>query len=195
MKILIKNSLYIMFLISISSFIILKHPSKKPNLIVLNNFQDSTKNLWLEIKKMKLLNLIYTIDTVNNIYDIERKISQRHGDMFMFSAKEALNTSKQIVFYKSRYSPIIFETAVEVDKLPTRKYWDIHTKIINSKLTIVAHYKGSYQNINIAYSAIENWLIKKKTKPNGLPFEVNLNDKQFLTNKDEVVVDVYQPLS
>jgi effector-binding domain-containing protein len=159
-----------------------------------NTFHDTSYKIWIEKKQVKPMNVIYTIDTVNNKADKERIISQRRGDIFVFAAKEKLNTGVIMLQYNPAVYPYVFETTVEVDKLPSILYWDIRRKVIYSKTAVVAHFKGNTTHLNMAYAAIEKWLLENKAVANGLPYEINLNDPNFITDKDSLLVDVYQPI-
>jgi effector-binding domain-containing protein len=159
-----------------------------------NNFQDTSYTIWLEKKQVKPMNVIYTIDTTNKKADIDRIISQRRGDIFVFAAKEKLNTGLLMVQYNINAYPYVFETSVEVDKLPSALYCDINRKIIYSKTAVVAHFKGNTKNLNMAYAAVAKWLLENKAIANGLPYEINLNDPNMITDANNLLVDVYQPI-
>jgi effector-binding domain-containing protein len=157
-------------------------------------FQDTTYKIWLEKKQVKPMHVIYTIDTTNNKADIERICSQKRGDLFVFAAKQKLNTGVIMMQYHYTNSSYIFETSVEVDRLPSLLYWDIKRKIIYSKIAVVAHFKGNTIHLKMAYAAIEKWLVQNNAVANGMPYEINLNDPNFITNVNSLLVDVYQPI-
>jgi effector-binding domain-containing protein len=155
---------------------------------------DSVNGTTLEKIQNSELIFLSIRDTAYGQTDFERKSAKNKGDLFMFTGQNNIKTGKLLVFYQSKKLPMIFETAVEVEKLPAGSSKKIQSKVITPGEMIVAHYKGSYSNIATAYGAINKWLKENNKEAKDLAYEIYRSDPFTLTNDNQLMMDIYQPI-
>jgi effector-binding domain-containing protein len=94
--------------------------------------------------------------------------------------------------YYSVQPVFIVDVAVEVDKFPTRTQGRIKINKIDGGKAVIAHYKGPYGQIGMAYAAIVSWLKEGNKIADGRPFEVYLDDPATVQDPSELRTDIYQ---
>ncbi len=124
--------------------------------------------------------------------DISRLLSKDYGELFSFIYQNGLKPGKTMAFYYSSQLPFIMEAAVEVDKLPAQTTGRIKINKLNGGYAVIAHYKGPYDRVSIAYTAIGNWLKQQNKSAAGAPFEVYLDDPSTVKDPFDLRTDVYQ---
>ena len=118
--------------------------------------------------------------------------SKDYGELFTYINKNGLRPGKLMAQYYSYRPSFILDVAVEVDKFPTRTTGRIRINKTKDGNAVIAHYKGPYEQIGIAYAAIDSWLKEKNKKTDGRPFEVYLNDPMTVQDSSELRTDIYQ---
>lgn len=138
--------------------------------------------------------VILTIrDTAASQKNLSGVFSKDYRELFTYIHQNGLRPGKIMARYYSYQPSFILDVAVEVDKLPTMTKGRIKIDMANGGNAIIAHYKGPYDQIGMAYVAIENWLKERNKIADGRPFEVYLNDPAMVQDPTELLTDVYQP--
>lgn len=151
-----------------------------------------TPKLILEMKSIDPMKVLVIADTVSSVSEIGSRISQLYGDLFAFITEFNLKPGKVMAFYLTDKPPFVYEAGVEVDRIPAVMGKGIRSKKLVKGNAIVAHYTGPYDRIDIAYTAIYDWLKENGKKSSGKLFEVYLNDPVSVKNPYELKTDVYQ---
>lgn len=156
--------------------------------------QDSALDIVVEKIEMPSLKLIYIPDTANASHELSRKMSKNYGDLFIFSASQNVKAGRLTTFYNTMPWPCAFETALEVDEFPKDSHKKIKSKTLSGGQVLVAHYKGTYEQIGKAYAAIHKWMVDNNKTRRDMPFEIYLNNPALVTDKNDLRTDVYQPI-
>lgn len=138
------------------------------------------------------MSVLYIRDSAT-VSGLSKVFEKAYSELFSFAGSNKLKPLKTIAFYQS-YIPLLLDVALEVDKIPTHLTGRVQSKIVNGGEAIVAHYTGSYEQMEVAYNALTKWLKENNRTAKGLPFESFLNDPASVKNKYELKTDVYQLL-
>jgi effector-binding domain-containing protein len=137
--------------------------------------------------------IILTIrDTAASQENLSGVFSKDYGELFTYIHQNGLRPGKIMARYYSYQPSFILDVAVEVDKLPTMTKGRIKIDRASGGNAIIAHYKGPYGQIGMAYAAIENWQKERNKIADGRPFEVYLNDPAMVQDAFELLTDIYQ---
>jgi effector-binding domain-containing protein len=131
-------------------------------------------------------------DTANTMTDIGRVLGRDYGQLYTFIKQKNLKPGRMIAFYYSYQPTFILEAAVEVDTFPRQLSGRVTVREITGGKAIIAHYKGPYEQIAIAYAAVANRLKEHNMIADGPPFEVYLNDPMLVSDPFELRTDVCQ---
>ena len=141
------------------------------------------------------MTILFISDTADDMAGVGTVFANNYPELFRFININGIIAEKVMAFYPSYNKPILVEVAVQVNKLPDTLSGKIRSKTIAGGDAIVAHYKGPYEQMGIAYQEVTRWIKDNNKKVNGLPFEVYLNDPATVKNKYELKTDVYQLIS
>jgi effector-binding domain-containing protein len=127
--------------------------------------QDTTRKptVSLEETMVDTMTILVIKDTAASTEDISRIIGAGYGELFTFINQSGLTPTGRI-------------------KL---------NRIFGGK-AIIARYQGPYEKVDIAYTAITNWLKEHNREAKGRPFEVYLNNPAAVKDPFELRTDVYQ---
>lgn len=142
---------------------------------------------------LKPMTVVYIRDTAS-LAGISDKFRKDYGELFQLIGAQQLRPGKVMAFYHSYSDPVIFEAAVEVDRMPANLAGRNMARTIGGGDAIVAHFKGPYEMMDLPYKAITQWLKDNGKQADGLPFESYLNDPEAIKDKYELLTDVYQLL-
>jgi effector-binding domain-containing protein len=145
----------------------------------------------LEQLMLQPMNVLFIGDTTD-MAGLSKVIQSGYGELFAFINQNGLKPGKVMAFYHSYANPISLEVAVEVDHVPSVLSGRIQSKIVAGGEALVAHYTGPYEEMEIPYNAVANWLKDNNKQANGMPFEVYLNSPDTVKDKSELKTDVYQ---
>jgi effector-binding domain-containing protein len=98
-------------------------------------------------------------------------------------------TGRPIAWYNSNKAPYFFEAGIPVDKKPAKQPSNVYTREIGVDSITVAHFYGNYNQLSMAYDALNDWMKSHKKKPNGKPYEIYIDDP---TDKDGKMKDPYK---
>lgn len=103
-----------------------------------------------------------------------------------------LGANRVMAFYQTYDMPFLVEAAIEADSIPLEADSIVKSRIVAGGPVVIAHYKGPYEDMILAYRAIEKWLKDNKKIAREPPFEVYLNDLMTARSKHNLLTDVYQ---
>ncbi|WP_276482275.1 GyrI-like domain-containing protein [Paraflavitalea pollutisoli] len=126
----------------------------------------------------------------------DREIGQRLNAGYVLLCNyindRRLVTKRVMAFYYTYDEPYLVEAAIEVDSLPVVLDSIITARTIRGGKLLIAHYKGPYEQMVMAYRAIDRWLADHHKVASELPFEVYLNDLMTVKSRFDLLTDVYQ---
>lgn len=156
--------------------------------------QDTTRKptVSLEETTVDTMTILVIKDTAASTEDISRIIGAGYGELFTFINQAGLTPGRVMAFYYTYQPPFKMDIAVEVNKVPPQTTGRIKLNRIFGGKAIIAHYQGPYEKVEIAYTAIANWLKEHNQEAKGRPFEVYLNDPFTVKDPYELRTDVYQ---
>ncbi|MDR3714226.1 MAG: GyrI-like domain-containing protein [Puia sp.] len=147
----------------------------------------------LTVTVAKPMTILTIRDTAASAVDISRVLARNYGELFTFIHQKGLKPGKVTAIYPS-YQPAfaVVEAAIEIDSIPGQVTGRIKIDKIVGGDVVVVHYQGPYEQIRIAYTAIEKWLKREQREVRGSPFEVYLNDAVMVRDPFELRTDVCQ---
>lgn len=159
--------------------------------------QDTAKQPTVQLEEGLLRPMLFiTIrDTAANQADMGRIFSKDYGELYRYIYQNGLKPGKLLARYYSVQPFFVFDVGVEVDKLPLAQEGEIKVNRLEGGWAIIAHFKGPYEQIGFAYSAIQSWLAANNRSGNGQPFEVYLNQPGNVQDAFELRTDIYQPIT
>ena len=155
----------------------------------------SRKPSWtLEETVSDTMDLLFIRDTVWTYDSLQVKLGKDYSELFSFIFQHGLNPGKILATYFSSSSPVVFEPAVEIRKVPAQTIGRIQFKKINGGKVIIAHFQGPYSEIRSAYQEILNYMKANNKEAIGQPFEVYLNNPSTVKDPYDLKTDLYQPI-
>ena len=160
------------------------------------NIQDTTKkpSVTLEEKLVDSMIVLFVKDTASNVTDISRIMKSGYGELFSFVHQNDLKIAKVMAFYYSYEPPFICDIAVEVNEAPASTKGRIKINKLPGGNAVIAHFRGPYEKLELAYTEIKNWLVRHNRKAKGRAFEVYLDDPAMVKDANELRTDVYQQI-
>lgn len=169
-----------------------------------NNYFSATKNICIkdttpkpvvvpEKISLQSFSVLYTRDTAEG-KTLGRMFEIDFVRLFSYARRHDLVGGRPMAFYISRQHPVILEVTIEINRMPDSLPGNIQYRVVEGGEAIVAHYKGPYEEIEMAYNALSAWLKTNNRKPKGRPFEIYLNDPGTIKDKYELKTEVYQML-
>ena len=163
---------------------------KEKNCMIPDTTRKPTVNL--EETTVDTMTILVIKDTAASAEDISRIIGAGYGELFTFINQNGLTPGRVMAFYYTYQPPFKMDIAVEVDRVPPQTTGRIKLNRIYGGNAIVARYQGPYEKVELAYTAIMNWLKEHNQEAKGRPFEVYLNDPATVKDPYELRTDVYQ---
>jgi effector-binding domain-containing protein len=156
--------------------------------------QDTIKKptVAIEEKVVSPMSVLMVRDTAATEQDMSQVINKAYGELFSFINQNGLQPGRVMGFYHTYQPPFVLDAAVEVDKFPFQVTGRIKINKVNGGNAVIAHFKGPYEQVAIAYTAISQYLKEKNKTAAGKPFEVYLNDPGSVKDPSELLTDVYQ---
>ena len=189
-------NLFFVLLLAFSCFgkagIIESNSFKSPN--ANHKMHDTIKKptVFLEESLTKPMTLLVIRDTAATVADISQLFQKDYGELFTFINKNTLIPGKVMAFYHSYGPPFFVDVAVEVNRIPGLLTERIKAKYLAGGNAVIARYQGPYEQVEIAYTAITNWLKQQRKEAKDKPFEVYLNHPSEGTDPFALRTDVYQ---
>lgn len=146
----------------------------------------------LEERTITAFTVLAIRDTATTMTDIGRVLGRDYGEIFAFIKQNGFRPGRMIAFYYSYQPVFILEAAVEVDTFPHQISGRVTAREIAGGKAIIAHYKGPYEQVGIAYTAVSGRLKEQNKIADGPPFEVYLNDPMLVSDPFELRTDVCQ---
>jgi len=190
------KALYILsLLIAVYRFPVI-NPATNMNKIPLFSCRDTLQKpvVSLEDTVVDTICMVEIRDTAAKADDFNRLLQRDYAQLFSFIIQQGLRPGKIMVFYHTMQPPFVFDAAVEVDKFPVRLTDRMRINKTRGGPVLIAHYKGPYDQIAVAYTAIKEWLEQHNKQVCGFPFEVYLNNPSSVKDPFELRTDVYQEL-
>ena len=85
-------------------------------------------------------------------------LGKDYAELFALINQNGLSPGKAMALYYSNKAPFILDAAVEVDRFPAQTTGRIKINKLKGGNAIIAHYKGPYEHIGVAYTALHTWL-------------------------------------
>jgi len=131
-------------------------------------------------------------DTAANQADMTRIFSKDYGRLYSYLYQNGLKPGIPLARYYSVQPVFVFDVGVEVGEGPITPEGNIKMNRIEGGPAIIAHFKGPYGQIGIAYAAIHRWLTANNKIAQGQPFELYLNQPATVHDPFELRTDIYQ---
>ncbi len=96
---------------------------------------------------------------------------------------------RPMAWYNNNKAPFFFEAGIPVDKRPARLPSNVYVRETGTDSVTVAHFYGNYQQLPMAYEALENWLKDHNKTLHGKPYEIYVDDP---SEKDGKMKDPYK---
>jgi effector-binding domain-containing protein len=155
---------------------------------------DTVRTPTVEVEKTMVspMSILMIRDTAAAVTDISRVLGEGYVELFTYIDHNHLKPGKVMAFYHSPRTPLMIDVAVEVDSMPRVTTGRIKINKVLAGNAVVAHYRGPYEQIGMAYAAIGKWLKQQGKNAHDAPFEVYLNDPMSVKDPSELRTDVYQ---
>jgi effector-binding domain-containing protein len=139
--------------------------------------------------------VLYIHDTAETTEAVKDVLGKGYGELMQFIGANKLQPIKFMAWYYAIQPPWPIDIAVETNKITGQLLSGrIRSRIQPGGEVVIAHMRGPYDQVSLAYIQIENWLKKNKRKAKGSPFEVYLNDPNTVKSPAEIQTDIYQPI-
>ena len=148
----------------------------------------------LETVFVNPMTVLFISDTAADMNSISKIFANDYGELFTFINQSGLKPMKVMAFYLSYENPLTLEAAVEIDKLTATLTGRIKSKIVEGGNAVVGHYTGPYEEMEMPYKTIIQWVKDNNKQAKGLPFEVYLNSPDTVKDKYDLKTDIYQLL-
>jgi len=154
----------------------------------------SPLKLDLETTNFKDMNVLFIHDTAVTADGMKTEMGKCYGELMQFMRENELRPLKFMAWYYVVRPPWTIDIAIETNEIPAHLSGRIQSRIQPGGAVLIAHTQGPYDQLDTAYSEIENWLKRNKRTAKGSPFEVYLNDPGSVKDASELRTDIYQPL-
>ncbi|MGC4038602.1 MAG: GyrI-like domain-containing protein [Chitinophagaceae bacterium] len=138
------------------------------------------------------LSYLMITDTAAGPDEFAGRLGRDYSELNTLINHSHLTAGRIMTFYHTATYPLIFDAAIAVDNFPPKVTGGIRINKLNGGIAIVAHYKGPYDQIGIAYSFIHDWLKTHNKAEVSAPFEVYINSPGVVNNVNDLRTDVYQ---
>lgn len=123
--------------------------------------------------------VLFMKDSAATMDRIALKLGAIYGNkLSAFIKKNNLKvTGAPMAWYKkTKKGPYFFEAGMPVDKKPARLPANIQYRETGGDSMIVAHFYGPYEQISVAYDALEDWMKDHKKQATKPPYETYIDD-------------------
>jgi len=177
-------------------------PAKRSDVLSLSdaatksNIEDTIMPVKVELEKTTFrdMSVLYINDTAAVTETVKDVLGKGYGELMQFIQQNKLQPRKFMAWYYSTQPPWPMDVAVEIIRIPPTLSGRIRSRIQKGGDVLIAHMRGPYDQVGMAYVKIENWLIENKRTAKGKPFEVYLNDPSVVKSPSEIRTDIYQPM-
>lgn len=140
------------------------------------------------------LNVITIKDTIASGEKRQRLQEMYHAlDRFM-QHSNLTQVQKRIAYFKPyKNDSLIIMSGIAVNELP-KSNGEIEAVQMPEARILKCRYRGTYEKISAAYSALEDYIKDHKLQKIALPFERYLNDSIPASDSSLVEIDVYYPI-
>ena len=150
--------------------------------------------MMVETIKTAPLQVLTILDTAAVLSDIGPVLQKAYGEIGELINKEQLTfTGAPLAWYYSGSAPYVMEAAIPVDKTPGTTPGRIKYKTVPAENAVVVHFYGPYEETNLAYAKIQDWLKANNKKAKGAPYDVYMDDPTTKKSMYEVRTDIIQP--
>jgi effector-binding domain-containing protein len=148
----------------------------------------------IEETSIKSMMLVVIKDTAANGNPFSKLFAKDYPEIYSFISRNGLKAGKLVTIYYNHQFPMILEVGVEVDNFPGRTEGRIRINKVPEGPAVIAHFKGPYRQLSLAYEAINKWLKDHNRVAYIHPFEVYLNNPGSVKDSFDLRTDVYQLL-
>lgn len=149
--------------------------------------------LALEESMLSPMYILEIRDTASAEDSIGIVLGKDYKELFATINQNGLRPGKAMAFYYSSKPPFILDAAVEVDRFPRQTAGRIKINKTKGGNAVIVHYKGPYEQVGMAYTALNKWLTEFHKAADGSPFEIYLNDPTSERDPFELRTDVGIP--
>lgn len=133
-------------------------------------------------------------DTAAGQAGLSQVFKRDYGELYTFIGQNGMRPGKPMARYYSVQPGFVLDVAVDVDRLPTTLTGRIRADSLKGGHALIVHYKGPYEQIGMAYTALDDRLRAQGKIADGRPFEVYLDDPATVQDPFELRTDIYQLL-
>jgi effector-binding domain-containing protein len=134
------------------------------------------------------------LDTAAVQSDIGPVLQKAYGEIGeLIKANQLRFTGMPLAWYYSNSDPYVLEAAIPVNKAPANTSGRIKWKTVPAGNAVVVHFYGPYEETQLAYSKIQDWLKENNKKAKGAPYDVYMDDPTTKKTMYEVRTDIIQP--
>lgn len=98
-------------------------------------------------------------------------------------------TGRPMAWYNTNKAPYFFEAGLPVDKNPSKQSANVYSREMGVDSVTIAHFYGNYNQLSLAYEALNDWLKSHKKTLKGKPYEIYIDDP---VDKDGKMKDPYK---
>ena len=156
--------------------------------------QDTTKAPTVAVEERVVSPMIFLAirDTAASQADMARIFGRDYGELYTYAGQNGLKPGRAMARYYSVQPVYIFDVAIEVDKVPGGTGDRLRADSSMGGNAVIAHFKGPYEQIGMAYAAIQKWLRANDRTACGQPFEIYLNNPASVPDPYDLRTDIYQ---
>lgn len=135
--------------------------------------------------------VIYMKDSAANEARISLKLAEILGSKLdaVIKKNKLHVTGRPIAWYNTNKAPYFFEAGIPVDKKPAKQPANVYSREMGIDSVTIAHFYGNYNQLSLAYEALNDWLKSHKKTLRGKPYEIYIDDP---TDKDGKMKDPYK---
>ena len=142
----------------------------------------------ISIKKPPIINIVDTVapkriivymkDSAATFERISMKLGQIYGvKLAEFFKKNSLKAAgAPMAWYLTHKAPYFFEAGVPVLKKPTKSMPGVKVRETSADSVVMAHFYGPYDQLNVGYDALNEWLKDRKRKLKAPAYEIYIGD-------------------
>jgi effector-binding domain-containing protein/uncharacterized protein YndB with AHSA1/START domain len=150
--------------------------------------------MMVETIKTAHFQVLTILDTAAIQSDIGPVLQKAYGEIGELINKDQLTfTSAPLAWFYSNSGPYVLEAAIPVNKAPGNTTGRIKYKTVPAENAVVVHFYGPYEETNLAYAKIQDWLKANNKKAKGTPYDVYVDDPTTKKSMYEVRTDIIQP--
>ena len=128
---------------------------------------------------LSLKRIVLTIkDSAATMEGLSLKLSTIYGVKLpaIFKKNNLKTTGSPMAWFKEEKAPYFFEAGIPVDKKPVKLPKGTFIKEMGIDSIVIAHFYGPNDLLPTAYEALNDWMIDRKKKMKGSPYEIYVDD-------------------